>query len=66
MVIPRRFAIAAKEVTVEQFQRFVKLGGITIDRYQVSAERPQQVQPRSRRTVDRLPTGTRRPPTATG
>ena len=28
MRIPRRFAIAAKEVTVEQFQRFLKLGGI--------------------------------------
>ena len=37
MRIPRRFAIAAKEVTVEQFQRFLKQGGITIDRYQVSA-----------------------------
>ena len=37
MAIPRRFAIAAKEVSVEQFQRFLKLGGITIDRYQVSA-----------------------------
>ena len=36
MAIPRRFAIAAKEVTVEQFQRFLKLGGITIDRYQAS------------------------------
>ena len=36
MQIPRRFAIAAKEVTIEQFQRFLKLGGITIDRYQVS------------------------------
>ena len=36
--IPRRFAIAAKEVTVEQFQRFLKLGGITIDRYQVWAD----------------------------
>ena len=24
MVIPRRFAIAAKEVTVEQYQEFVK------------------------------------------
>ena len=35
MVIPRRFAIAAKEVTVEQFQRFLKLANITIDRYQV-------------------------------
>ena len=37
MRIPRRFAIAAKEVTVEQFQRFLKLGAITIDRYPVSA-----------------------------
>jgi formylglycine-generating enzyme required for sulfatase activity len=37
MRIPRRFAIAAKEVTIEQFQRFLKVGGITIDRYQVSA-----------------------------
>ena len=53
MRIPRRFAIAAKEVTVEQFQRFLKLGGITIDRYQLPAELPQQVQPRSRWTVDR-------------
>jgi formylglycine-generating enzyme required for sulfatase activity len=34
--IPRGFAIASKEVTVEQFQRFLKLGGITIDRYHVS------------------------------
>jgi formylglycine-generating enzyme required for sulfatase activity len=34
--IPRRFAIATKEVTVEQFQRFLKLAKITIDRYQVS------------------------------
>ncbi len=33
MAIPRRFAIATKEVTVEQFQRFLKLGGI----YQPSA-----------------------------
>jgi len=38
MAIPRRFAIAAKEVTVEQFQRFLKLGGITIDRYHVPAD----------------------------
>ena len=36
-VIARRFAIAAKEVTVEQFQRFLKLGNITIHRYQISA-----------------------------
>ena len=33
MRIPRRFAIAAKEVTVGQFQRFLKHGGITILRY---------------------------------
>jgi eukaryotic-like serine/threonine-protein kinase len=36
-VIARWFAIAAKEVTVEQFQRFLKLGNITIHRYQISA-----------------------------
>jgi formylglycine-generating enzyme required for sulfatase activity len=36
MAIPRRFAIAAKEVTVEQFQRFLKLASISIDRYHVS------------------------------
>jgi formylglycine-generating enzyme required for sulfatase activity len=36
MAIPRRFAIATKEVTVEQFQRFLKLAKITIDRYQLS------------------------------
>jgi len=35
MFIPRRFAIASKEVTVEQFQRFLKLANISIDRYQV-------------------------------
>ena len=34
MAIPRRFAIAAKEVTVEQFQRFLKLANISIHRYQ--------------------------------
>ncbi len=36
-VIPRRFAIAAREVTVEQFQQFLKGGGITIERYQLPA-----------------------------
>ena len=36
MAIPRRFAIAAKEVSVEQFQRFLKLAKITIDGYQLS------------------------------
>ncbi len=34
--IPRSFAIATKEVTKEQFQRFLKLAKITIDRYQLS------------------------------
>ena len=37
MAITRPFGIAAKEVTVAQFQRFLKLGGVTIDRYQLSA-----------------------------
>jgi formylglycine-generating enzyme required for sulfatase activity len=37
MRIPRRFAIAAKEVTIEQFQRFLKLGSIISDLYQLSA-----------------------------
>jgi formylglycine-generating enzyme required for sulfatase activity/tetratricopeptide (TPR) repeat protein len=36
MAIPLRFAIAAKEVTVEQFQRFLQVANIKIDRYQVS------------------------------
>jgi eukaryotic-like serine/threonine-protein kinase len=34
MAIPRRFAIAAREVTVEQFQRFLKLASISSERYQ--------------------------------
>jgi serine/threonine protein kinase/formylglycine-generating enzyme required for sulfatase activity/tetratricopeptide (TPR) repeat protein len=34
IVIPRRFAIATTEVTVEQFERFLKLASISIDRYQ--------------------------------
>jgi formylglycine-generating enzyme required for sulfatase activity/tetratricopeptide (TPR) repeat protein len=33
IVIPRRFAVAAKEVTVEQFQRFMNLANISVDRY---------------------------------
>jgi formylglycine-generating enzyme required for sulfatase activity len=36
MTIPRRFAIAAKEVTVEQFQRFLKLSGLTVEPYKLS------------------------------
>jgi formylglycine-generating enzyme required for sulfatase activity/tetratricopeptide (TPR) repeat protein len=38
MRIPRRFAVAAKEVTIKQFQRFLKLGGITIKRYDLVAD----------------------------
>jgi formylglycine-generating enzyme required for sulfatase activity len=36
ILIPRSFAIATKEVTKNQFQRFLKLAKITIDRYQLS------------------------------
>jgi formylglycine-generating enzyme required for sulfatase activity len=36
IVIPRRFAIATREVTVEQFQRFLKLENISIELYQLS------------------------------
>jgi formylglycine-generating enzyme required for sulfatase activity len=36
IMIPRSFAIATKEVTKDQFQRFLKQAMITIDRYQVS------------------------------
>jgi eukaryotic-like serine/threonine-protein kinase len=35
--ISHNFAIAAKEVSVEQFQRFLKLGGVPLDRYGASA-----------------------------
>jgi serine/threonine protein kinase/formylglycine-generating enzyme required for sulfatase activity len=35
--ISHDFAIAAKEVSVEQFQRFLKLGGVPLDRYGASA-----------------------------
>jgi serine/threonine protein kinase/formylglycine-generating enzyme required for sulfatase activity/tetratricopeptide (TPR) repeat protein len=45
MRIPRRFAIAAKELAVEQFQRFLRLGGITIDRYQLSASQLSKLSP---------------------
>jgi formylglycine-generating enzyme required for sulfatase activity len=36
--IPRSFAIAAKEVTKDQFQRFLQQAKITIDRYQLSPD----------------------------
>jgi formylglycine-generating enzyme required for sulfatase activity len=35
ILIPRSFAIASKEVTVEEFQRFTKLANINNDRYHV-------------------------------
>jgi serine/threonine protein kinase/formylglycine-generating enzyme required for sulfatase activity len=38
VTIPRRFAIAAKEVTVAQFQRFLKQAAITEGRYLVPAD----------------------------
>jgi formylglycine-generating enzyme required for sulfatase activity len=37
VAIPRGFAIALKEVTVLQFQRFLKLASITVERYTFSA-----------------------------
>jgi serine/threonine protein kinase/formylglycine-generating enzyme required for sulfatase activity/tetratricopeptide (TPR) repeat protein len=45
MRISRRFAIAAKEVTIGQFQRFLGLGGITIDRYLASADNLNKFSP---------------------
>jgi serine/threonine protein kinase/formylglycine-generating enzyme required for sulfatase activity len=38
IMIPRSFAIATKEVTKDQFQRFLTLAKITIDRYQLSPD----------------------------
>ena len=65
MRISRRFAIAAKEVTVEQFQRFLKLAGITIERYQNPASYLNKLSPDPEGPWIR-PTGTRRLTTATG
>ena len=50
MVIPRRFAIAAKEVTIEQWQRFER----TNTQLRIAPELRQTVQPRSRRSHDRV------------
>ncbi len=36
IMIPRSFAVATKEVTIEQFQRFLKEAKITIERYLLS------------------------------
>jgi serine/threonine protein kinase/formylglycine-generating enzyme required for sulfatase activity/tetratricopeptide (TPR) repeat protein len=38
MRIPRRFAIASKEVSITQFQRFLKVAGIAAGRYQLSVD----------------------------
>jgi hypothetical protein len=43
--IPRRFAIGAKEVTVEQFQRFLQVAKITSGRYHLSASSLAQHSP---------------------
>ena len=37
MAIPRRFAIATTEVTVSQFQKFLKATSISIPRYNLPA-----------------------------
>ena len=59
IVIPRRFAIATKEVSVEQFQRFLRETACD-ERYRYR-ELPAEVQPRSRWSLDRSRAGTRRP-----
>jgi formylglycine-generating enzyme required for sulfatase activity len=45
VAIPRRFAVATKEVSVAQFQRFLKQAGITMDRYQVTPSFLQNFSP---------------------
>jgi formylglycine-generating enzyme required for sulfatase activity len=45
VVIPRRFAVATKEVSVAQFQRFLKQAGITNDRYHLSPSLLQKFSP---------------------
>ena len=49
MLIPRRFAVAAKEVTFKESQRFLKWTGVNIE---LGNGFSQQVQPRSGRSVD--------------
>ena len=63
LVIPRRFAIAAKEVTVEQWQRFLSE---THTELGLPPSFVKQVQPRSGRTHDRVHLVHRRGTTATG
>jgi formylglycine-generating enzyme required for sulfatase activity len=45
MVIPRQFALATKEVSVAQCQRFLKEAGITIDQYQLPPSSLQKFSP---------------------
>jgi formylglycine-generating enzyme required for sulfatase activity len=45
MRIPRRFAVAIKEVSVAQFQRFLKQAGTAIDRYQAPPSFLQKFSP---------------------
>ena len=59
-IIPRRFAIAAKEVTIEQFERLLK--PITHERSTANLDR---LQPRPGRPVDAV-NWYKRLPTATG
>ena len=65
MAIPRRFGIATKEVTVEQFQRFLKLAALqsTVTGFPPTT---QQVQSRSRGTVDGSRVGIMAAPIAIG
>ena len=63
MTIPRRFAIAATEVTITQFQKFLKTNANP--HYNVQASFLAST-PRTRRAPGSRPTGTRRSTTATG
>ena len=65
-VIPRRFAIAAKEVTVEQFQRFVKRQHHIDQLSDCRRAIVNQYSPDPGRTVDRSRLVHRRRTTATG
>jgi formylglycine-generating enzyme required for sulfatase activity len=45
IMIPRSFAIATKEVTKDQWQRFLTLAKITINSYQLSHDRLSKISP---------------------
>ena len=65
MTIPRRYAIAATEVTIPQFQKFLKTNAIR-SRVTTSRRASSPSTPRTRTAPGSPPTGTRRPTTATG